>query len=132
MKLAGIDLNGIHDYCMRSETPGTLPRIGPESKSNERPDSDFKIDGGAFSVAVRTGYADDAQVVAGPQAALAPHGRGLGWGEIGDRQRRIRIAEALRMLEKSECAAGSGRVFTRMQSQPPWIPSQGTLTLPCS
>ena len=50
-------------------------------------------------MAVRTGYADDAQVVAGPQAALAPHGRGLGWGEIGDRRRRIRIAEALRKLE---------------------------------
>ena len=98
MKLAGIDLNGIHDYCMRSERLDA-PENRSESKSNERPDSDFKIDGGAFSVAVRTGYADDAQVVAGPQAALAPHGRGLGWGEIGDRQRRIRIAEALRKLE---------------------------------
>ena len=98
MKLAGIDLNGFHDYCMRSE-PSDVPENRSESRPNEKPDADFKIDGGADSVAVRIGYAGDAEVIAGPQAALAPHGRGSGWGEIGDRRRRIRIAEALRKLE---------------------------------
>ena len=37
MKLAGIDLNGIHDYCMRSERLDA-PENRSESKSNERPD----------------------------------------------------------------------------------------------
>lgn len=98
MKLAGIDLNGIHDYCMRSER-SDVPENRSESKSKETPDSDFKIDGGAASVAVRIGGSGDAEVIAGPQAALAPHGRGPGWGEIGDKRRRIRIAEALSELE---------------------------------
>ena len=98
MKLAGIDLNGIHDYCMRSERLDA-PENRSESKLSEKPESDFKIDGGAVSVAVRTGDTGDAEVIAGPQAALAPHGRGPGWGEIGDGRRRIRIAEALRKLE---------------------------------
>ena len=97
MKLAGIDLNGIHDYCVRSESPDA-PENRPESMPNEKPDSDVKIDGGAVSVAVWTGHSGDAEVIAGPQAALAPHGRGPGWGEIGGR-RRVRIAEALCKLE---------------------------------
>ena len=97
MKLAGIDLNGIHDYCMRSEHPDASENV--ESKSIERLDSDVKVDGGAVSVAVRTGDGGSREIIAGPQAVLAPHGRGPGWGVIGDERRRIRIAEALRKLE---------------------------------
>ena len=98
MKLAGIDLNGIHDYCMRSERL-YVSENDSESKSIGRPDSDVKVDGGAVSVAVWTGDAGSAEIIAGPQAALAPHGRGPGWGVIGDERRRIRIADALRKLE---------------------------------
>ena len=101
MKLAGIDLNGIHDYAARDwRTDETVNEA--ESTSNEEAGANHIVDGGTASVAVRVRAKAEVEVVAGPQAILAPHGLGQGWKKIGDQDRRICIADALRKIQKPD------------------------------
>ena len=71
-RLIGIDVNGWHDWAARDDLPA-------------------EIDGGIESAAVKLVDAD--RWAGGPQAALAPHGRGRGWGDIGAPERRVGLTE---------------------------------------
>jgi hypothetical protein len=72
----GLDINGWHDWAARdwdAEDPDEpLPQPA-------------QVDGGTGSVAILN---SGGRWIGGPQAQLAPHGRGPGWGDIGDPQRR--------------------------------------------
>ena len=70
-RIVGLDLNGWRDFAARDWSPEDL-----EAKD----DALRIIDGGIEGVAVRD--LDD-RWLGGPQAVLAPHGRGPGWGRIG-------------------------------------------------
>lgn len=96
MKLCGIDLNGMHDHAARSWSTDVGDERVHGEKNNE-PDC-FIVDGGSAGVAVEVGE-NVRRMVAGPQAAFAPHGRGEGWGSVGEPGRRCRIVDALRETE---------------------------------
>ncbi len=81
-RLIGIDVNGWHDWAARD-----LPAEA-ESRTEAAP---RMIDGGIESAAVKLVGAD--RWAGGPQAALAPHGRGPGWGDIGAPERRVGLTE---------------------------------------
>ncbi len=96
MKLCGIDLNGLHDLAARSWSTSVENERDTGEKNN---DADcFIVDGGSAGVAVMVGEKVP-RMVAGPQAAFAPHGRGGGWGSIGEAGRRCRIVDALKETE---------------------------------
>lgn len=88
-RVVGLDLNGWHDRVARTWSPFGDDDVDPTPQV---------IDGGVDPVVVFTGeHAELA--VAGPQAALAPHGRGPGWGRgIGERERRLRVRDLLARL----------------------------------
>lgn len=87
-KLVGYDLNGWCDRAARNWM------IGPDGEETIGGDKEF-ISGAVLHPAiVQTGENNNRRWVGGAQAALAPHGRGGGWGEIGDRSRR-RSVQAL-------------------------------------
>ena len=96
MKLCGIDLNGMHDHAARSWSAGAEDERETGEKKNDT--ECFIVDGGRAGVAVEVGE-NDRRIVAGPQAAFAPHGRGGGWGPIGETGRRCRIVDALKETE---------------------------------
>ncbi len=80
----GLDLNGRADFAARDwhlEDPDRRGEI-------------VIIEGGPAGVAVEIGAESSGTWVGGPQAMLAPHGRGTGWGPIGAAGRRRRISEA--------------------------------------
>lgn len=81
MRLVGLDVAGWQDVAARDwdidhadDVIGAL-RV---------------IDGGVASVAIRD---RSDRWIGGPQAVLAPHGLGKGWGELGGSDRRISISE---------------------------------------
>jgi hypothetical protein len=91
-RISGIDVNGWKDVAARDW----------EFEEPEQESELTKIlDGGLGSVAVQQ---SSGVWIAGPQALLAPHGRGPGWGALGNTQRRISIASALEEFtsERSE------------------------------
>ncbi len=91
-RVVGLDLNGWHDRAARTWSPFGDDDLDPTLEV---------IDGGVDTVVVYTG--DHAEFpVAGPQAALAPHGRGPGWGLIGHRERRLRVRDLLDHLAQSD------------------------------
>jgi hypothetical protein len=47
----------------------------------------------------------DDRLIAGPQAILAPHGRGQGWGPIGDSKLRRALSKAVDAPERNESAS---------------------------
>ena len=79
-RLIGLDINGWRDF-------------GCRDWSAEEPDEIAKppvvLDGGIQSVSVE----DNDLLVGGPQAILAPIGRGLGWSDIGAPGKRRRLAD---------------------------------------
>ena len=82
-RLIGIDVNGWHDWAARDDLP---------AEAESRTEAPLKmIDGGIESAAVKLVGAD--RWAGGPQAALAPHGRGRGWGDIGAPERRVGLTE---------------------------------------
>ena len=85
-RLTGLDLNGWKDTAARDWTP---VEPGKELKPPAI------LDGGFESVAVRE---NSGHWSGGPQAALAPHGRGGGWGEIGAAGRRVALADEIARL----------------------------------
>ena len=77
--LAGLDLNGLWDWAaLHNEESGEL----------------LLKDGGVNGSAVRL-VDKECEFIVGPQTALAPHGRGEGWGELGAARYRIGIADCL-------------------------------------
>jgi hypothetical protein len=83
-RIVGLDLNGRFDMAARDWN---------EEDAEIQPAGDVRLIRGGTGGAVVTTRQN--RLVAGPQAALAPHGRGQGWGEIGDAARRRGLAEAL-------------------------------------
>lgn len=81
MRLVGLDIAGWHDVAARDWDIDHADELGNELRI---------IDGGVGSVAVRD---KSERWIGGPQAALAPHGLGKGWGELGGADRRVSIAE---------------------------------------
>ncbi len=86
MKLMGLDVTGWHDVAARDWDIDAPDDRLPTFKT---------IDGGAGSVSVRDGTQ---RWLGGPQAALAPHGLGQGWGDLGGNDRRIQIADCYAAL----------------------------------
>ena len=91
--LVGLDLNGRADFAARDQMPDD-PDLVLESP--------LIIRGGLNSVVVLT---RDARRVAGPQAEVAPHGRGRGWGKLGAPERRRFLAQAVDLPDDSETEA---------------------------
>lgn len=83
-RLAGIDLNGWRDLALRDwlEAPGEADDEGRHILS-----------GGIGGVVVGTRHGGR-KLLGGVQALLAPHGRGPGWGEIGQAP-RLRVRDIL-------------------------------------
>lgn len=79
----GLDLNGVRDFAARDWDPDSHLMLAEP----------HLVDGGAAGVAIRD---RDGRWIGGPQAALAPHGRGHGWGDIGHIDNRRLIVELLR------------------------------------
>jgi hypothetical protein len=80
-RVSGIDLNGWQDVAARDWDP---------EEPDERLPEPLILDGGVRSVAITQ---LSGECIGGPQALLAPHGRGKGWGLIGAENRRVSIAE---------------------------------------
>jgi hypothetical protein len=85
-RITGLDLNGRVDVAARDWSPedDTL-RLAPP----------IVIDGGVAAPVVVAGATDRPRLIAGPQAILAPHGRGEGWGKIGAADRRRSLSAAI-------------------------------------
>jgi hypothetical protein len=99
-KLAGLDITGWRDHAVRTW------RTADEDEPVADP---VTLDGGLGSVVIRTGegpppdapWSDEGLTpMGGPQAALAPHGRGGGWGDIGRADRRMTVRAALADLSR--------------------------------
>jgi hypothetical protein len=84
-KLCGYDVNGWRDIAVRN----WILRPGEETVFERT-----EVDGGPLPTVVYTGDGQ-ATWIGGPQAALAPHGRGDGWGEVGRGDRRLPVRDCL-------------------------------------
>jgi hypothetical protein len=86
-RICGYDLNGWRDAAARN---WVMKADGEELEVS----SSIAL-GGLPSVIVGTGDIRHITYVGGAQAALAPHGLGTGWGEVGRAERRIKIRDIL-------------------------------------
>lgn len=88
-RVSGLDINGWKDLAARDWDV-------------EEPDVQLEaariVDGGLGTVAVKQRSGD---WIGGPQALLAPHGRGQGWGELGSPERRASLAPIFDDLRSS-------------------------------
>ncbi len=86
-RLIGLDLNGRYDMAARDWA------ADGENETDRSPTNVRLIRGGTAAFVVTT---LDGRRVAGPQAELAPHGRGDGWGTlVGEAGRRRPLAVAV-------------------------------------
>ena len=87
VRLCGYDLNGYRDLAARNwqVRPGDDEVFGDPHLHH----------GGLLGAVVCSGDDSGAGWVGGPQAMLAPHGRGGGWGAVGDSQRRLPIRDLI-------------------------------------
>jgi hypothetical protein len=85
-RIVGMDLGGRVDVAARDWSPED-PTL--------RLDPPALVDGGVAAPVVVAGSADRPRLIAGPQAILAPHGRGEGWGRIGAADRRRPLSAAV-------------------------------------
>lgn len=86
-KYCGFDVNGWRDFVARnwSTLPGDEEEIGQNSL----------LESGPLTSVVLAGGTQDATWIGGRQADLAPHGRGGGWGQVGDQTRRLSVRDLL-------------------------------------
>ncbi|MFN3259902.1 MAG: hypothetical protein ACE37J_05010 [Pikeienuella sp.] len=100
----GLSLDGWHDFAARDWDP---------EDQDARLVAPVAVDGGPCSVVVDIGErkASEPSVtiqsewIGGPQAALAPHGRGNGWGRgVGAPEHRRRLRDSLRSFASSEAS----------------------------
>lgn len=90
-RLAGLDLDGWRASVTRNWRP--------HGEDEDHDGSVEHVDAGAAPCAVLIGRDPAAMLaVGGPQATIAPHGRGPGWGDIGAPERRRAVDDALRRL----------------------------------
>ncbi|MGO8450674.1 hypothetical protein ACC779_12255 [Rhizobium ruizarguesonis] len=82
-KLTGFDLNGWRDSAARNWV------VLADGEEREVPSS--IVDGGLNGVVVLTGAKANSGFVGGAQGALAPHGLGDGWGNVGEAGKRVRV-----------------------------------------
>ena len=82
-RLCGYDLNGWRDQAARNW------RVQPGGDVEE---IDTLVSAGRLASVVLVGKRSTGKWIGGAQAALAPHGRGTGWGGVGrpDRRRAVR------------------------------------------
>lgn len=97
-KLCGYDLNGWRDFASRN---WHIASDGEESAN------DNTTEGGVVGSVVSAGDGKTTRLVGGAQAALAPHGRGGGWGELGKEDRRIPVRSLLISPDPSVLALSS-------------------------
>ncbi len=86
-KLCGYDLNGWSDRAARNWSLGA---DGDEVSGNHLTGRVLR------SSVVRVGTAKGPRWIGGAQAALAPHGKGGGWGEVGRVERRRLTLDTMR------------------------------------
>lgn len=92
-RIAGLALDGRRDVAA----------LGPDGEGGGTGDEEVRlIDGGTCADVITT---EAGRRIAGPQAALAPHGRGPGWGPIGDPARRRPLAAAIDACGRDEAHA---------------------------
>jgi len=86
-KLCGFDVNGWRDFAARNWrlTPGEEEEVGPTEI----------IENGPLSSVVLIGNDSKGRWIGGPQAKMAPHGLGDGWGEVGREGRRVSVRKLL-------------------------------------
>ena len=91
-KLCGFDLNGWRDFVAKNwnSVPGEDEIIGPIDI----------VESGPLSSIVQIGESHFEGWIGGPQADIAPHGRGGGWGDVGLEQRRIPVRSLLEMRDE--------------------------------
>ncbi|MBW6419366.1 hypothetical protein [Celeribacter sp. PS-C1] len=106
IRLCGYDVNGVRDMSARNWM--ILP--GDE----EVFDSSFLSHGDRFGGVVRVGAEAGVNWIGGRQAALAPHGRGNGWGKVGAEGLRVPILDLLH--GRTDDAIALGSAFTGLVS----------------
>ncbi|UWQ48985.1 hypothetical protein K3720_13790 [Leisingera caerulea] len=81
----GLDVNGWRDHVARNWTviPGEEERVGGVHFGSAGP----------LTSVVRVGDDRTGRWIGGFPADIAPHGRGGGWGEIGDESRRLSVRD---------------------------------------
>lgn len=92
--LLGLDLNGWHDLAVRDWDP---------DEPMTRLPTPIVVEGGRAGMVVRLATED---WLGGPQALLAPHGRGPGWGGIGGPDRRRPLADIWSGVLRDEVGVG--------------------------
>ena len=90
LRIAGLDLNGWHDFACRGWETDIEYSTDIETTEVDRRVERI-VDGGLASVIV----SDGDLLVGGPQAILSPIGLGVGWGDIGAPTSRRRLADLL-------------------------------------
>lgn len=97
-RLCGYDVNGIRDLCARNwmVLPGEEEVFGHE----------FISRGDIFGGVVRLEAGGKDHWVGGKSAASAPHGRGDGWGKIGQTDNRIPVLDLLSGRSDNPMALG--------------------------
>ena len=90
-KLCGFDVNGWRDFAARNWR--TMPGDEEETGTLD------VVPSGPLSSVVRVGEGQRARWIGGPQADTAPHGRGGGWGDVGDEDRRVYVRTLLDVRE---------------------------------
>ena len=108
-RLCGYDVNGVRDFVARN----WMLRPGEEETF-----VDCAIGkGDLFGSVVQVGTKASKEWIGGRQAALAPHGKGGGWGDVGAPERRQSILNLLSGRTESEDAAEAlGCAFTGLAS----------------
>ena len=86
-KLCGFDVNGVRDFAARNwrSTPGEGEEIGLIDI----------VHSGPLSSVVKVNDIGRMHWIGGPQADLAPHGLGGGWGNVGGDDRRVSVRDLL-------------------------------------
>lgn len=86
-KICGYDLNGWRDFAARNwlSKPGDETEFGATTLA----------EGGILTSVVQIGDRNQSRWIGGAEAGIAPHGRGGGWGNVGERSRRKAVRALL-------------------------------------
>lgn len=119
-KLVGFDINGWNDCALRNWSV--------LEGEDHREDSGVKVAGGLASATIVLSKGGVRQrFMGGPQAVLAPHGRGHGWGDIGSEDQRQSIAiELAKATNPDILAAAMTAIAPRPDIAVLPIPDDGT------
>lgn len=119
-KLVGFDINGWNDCALRNWSV--------LEGEDHREDSGVKIDGGlASAVIVLSDGGGGPRFMGGPQAVIAPHGKGGGWGDIGrGDQRHSSTTELKKTTNLDILAAAMTAIAPRPHIAVLPIPDDGT------